>query len=150
MPEWLQPELAWFIVGLVFFLAEFAIPGLVIFFFGLGAWVVALVCLVNNISLNMQLGLFLLTSVVALAIFRKKLKSLFFSEKAGFENLEDTIDGYKGQKVKVVEAIKPGMKGKVEVFGTNWDAEADVAIPEGTIVEIVDKKNITLKVKIFE
>ena len=41
-----RPELMWFILGLILFLLELVIPGFFIFFFGLGAWVTALVCLI--------------------------------------------------------------------------------------------------------
>lgn len=34
-----KPELVWFIIGLVLFLLELVLPGFVIFFFGVGAWV---------------------------------------------------------------------------------------------------------------
>jgi membrane protein implicated in regulation of membrane protease activity len=37
----------------------------------------------------------------------------------------------------------------VEFHGTDWAAEADEEIPEGTMVEIIGKENITLKVKIL-
>ena len=42
MAELLSPELAWFLVGLICMIAEFAAPGVIILFFGAGAWVVAL------------------------------------------------------------------------------------------------------------
>ena len=41
-----KPELVWFIAGLGLFLLELVLPGFVIFFFGIGAWVTALICLV--------------------------------------------------------------------------------------------------------
>jgi membrane protein implicated in regulation of membrane protease activity len=38
----ISPIIIWFVVGLVLILMEFVIPGLVIVFFGLGAWVAAI------------------------------------------------------------------------------------------------------------
>ena len=49
LKEFLKPELIWFLIGLVLLLMEFAIPGLVVLFFGIGAWVVAGVCLLTDI-----------------------------------------------------------------------------------------------------
>ena len=144
---WLKPELVWFLVGLVFLLAEFAMPGLVIFFFGLGAWLVAIVCLLTDVDLMIQLITFLVSSVLILILFRQRLKSLFYGKGAGFENLVDKMDDYRGQRVVVIKAISPRLKGKVEFHGTNWDAEADVDIPAGAVSEIVEKNNLTLKVK---
>ena len=146
LPDWLKPELLWFLIGLVLLLAEFAIPGLLIFFFGLGAWLVALICFMLDIDLTLQLFIFLVSSVLFLVLFRRRLKSLFY-DKAKFANLENSLEEFKGRHVRVVREIEPMMKGKVEFNGTHWDAEADVPIDVGTIVEIIDKENITLKVK---
>ncbi|MHC4750430.1 MAG: NfeD family protein [Planctomycetota bacterium] len=43
---------------------------------------------------------------------------------------------------------QPKAGGKVELHGTNWVAEADEEIAEGTVVEIIAKDNLTLEVKI--
>ena len=77
LKEFLKPELIWFLVGLVLLVAEFIVPGLVIAFFAVGAWIVALVCLVTPLSLNAQLGLFIISSVVLLAVARRWVKGLF-------------------------------------------------------------------------
>ena len=50
----------------------------------------------------------------------------------------------------VKTAITPKAGGRVELHGTSWQAEAEMEIPEGTIVEITAKDNITLKVKPLE
>lgn len=145
--DWLRPELVWFLIGLVLLLVEFAAPGLVIFFFGLGAWLVALVCFVVDIGINVQLILFLVSSFLFLVLLRRKLRTFFEGKRSGFENLDDRLDEYVGRKVSVVKAIVPNVAGKVEFHGTDWEAEADEDIPEGTVVEIVEKNNITFKVK---
>jgi membrane-bound ClpP family serine protease len=43
--SFLRPELIWFLVGLLLLFVEMAIPGFVIGFFALGAWIVAVVAL---------------------------------------------------------------------------------------------------------
>jgi membrane protein implicated in regulation of membrane protease activity len=144
---WMKPELIWFVVGLVLLLTEFATPGFVMFFFGIGAWVVALACFVFDIGLETQLFIFLVASVFSLLLLRRRLSSLFFGKKAGFTNLKDNVDDYKGVKVKVTRGIQPNVKGKIELHGTNWEAESDQAIPEGAVVEIVELNNLTFKVK---
>ena len=132
---------------LVMLLLEFALPGVIIFFFGVGAMVVAVICLFADISLNTQLVIFIVSSTVMLLSLRKWLKGIFIGHVActqeGTENLEDFI----GKKVIVTKKIAPDKQGKVEFHGTNWCAEADEAIPAGTTVEIIGKSNITLKVK---
>ena len=46
-------------IGLGLFLMELVIPGFFIFFFGLGAWVTALVCLIGNPGVNLQIIIFI-------------------------------------------------------------------------------------------
>ena len=145
--EWLKPQLIWFIVGLIFLLLEFAIPGLITSFFGIGAWIVATLCLFLDISLNTQLLIFLFSSVLLLVSLRKWFKTLFAGRDAPSQFEAESLDAFLGKKAMVTKEITPNTKGKVEFLGTYWDAEAYETIPEGAPVEILDKDNITLTVK---
>ncbi|MEW5723022.1 MAG: NfeD family protein [Thermodesulfobacteriota bacterium] len=146
LPAWLlDPRLIWFIVGLALLLAEFAVPGLVIFFFGLGAWVVVLVCFLLDLSLVSQLIIFLVASLIFLLVLRRKFQSLFgLDHQTGAA--ADGLHDYLGKRVIVTREIKLDIPGKVEYNGTNWNAVADVPIEAGATVEIVGKDNITFKV----
>ncbi|MHC4497156.1 MAG: NfeD family protein, partial [Planctomycetota bacterium] len=53
--EFLKPEIIWFLVGLALLIMEFAMPGLIIAFFGIGACIVAIVCMITDIGINTQL-----------------------------------------------------------------------------------------------
>jgi len=145
--EYLKPELIWFLVGLLLLLLEFAAPGLIVFFFGLGACVVAVVCLLTDITLNTQLIIFIVSSFLFLLILRKWLKGVFLGHTTSKQDLTEDLDDFLGQRAVVKEKIVPKAGGKVEFHGTNWVAQADQEIPEGTVVEIIGKENITLKVK---
>lgn len=145
--EWLNPPIIWFAVGLVLTLLEFANPGVVIIFFGVGAWLVALICLFFDISINAQLMLFLITSILLLISLRRWFKDLFHGKDSSSQQEEDAFDEYFGKKAVVKKEITPGMKGKIEFQGTYWDAESYETIPEGETVEIINKKNITFTVK---
>jgi membrane protein implicated in regulation of membrane protease activity len=145
--EWLKPELIWFIAGLIMLLTEFAMPGLIIFFFGVGAWLVALICLFTDISINLQLTLFLIASILLLVSLRKWLKNIFVGRTGQKESADELLQEFVGKKAVVTREIDPQTRGKVEFHGTNWNAEADQIIDEGTSVEIIGKNNITLKVK---
>jgi membrane protein implicated in regulation of membrane protease activity len=147
LKEFLKPELIWFLVGLVLLLMEFAIPGLIVFFFGVGAWIVAVVCVFTEISLNWQLGIFIGSSVLALVLLRSWVKGIFMGHVTGEQDLTEELKDFIGERAVVKAAITPKRPGKVELHGTNWEAEADVEIPEGADVEIVGKDNLTLKVK---
>jgi membrane protein implicated in regulation of membrane protease activity len=147
LKEFLRPELIWFLVGLLLLLAEFAIPGLIILFFGIGAWIVAVVCLLTDVSLNVQLGIFIGASVLSLVCLRSWLKGMFMGHVKGRQDLTQDLQEYVGERAVVTQAIAAKQPGKVELHGTNWTAEADGEIPEGAAVKIVAKDNLTLKVK---
>ena len=147
--EYLRPELIWFLVGLALLILEFAMPGLIIFFFGVGACVVAIVCLVTEISINVQLIIFIGASVLSLLLLRKWLKGVFLGHTVSKQDLKENLEEFVGQKAVVKERIVPKAGGKVEFHGTNWTAQADQEIAEGAVVEIIGKDNLTLKVKVL-
>ncbi len=150
--DFLRPEIIWFLIGLALLIMEFVLPGLIIAFFGVGARRVALVCLFSNYvqgSGNVQLTIFILSSVLSLLCLRKWLKGVFLGHAVSKQNLKENLEEFIGQKAVVKEKITPKAGGKVELHGTNWLAEADEEIAEGTVVKIIGKENITLKVKPF-
>ena len=145
--EFLTPEVIWFLVGLVLLVFEFILPGLIIGFFGVGAWIVAIVCLITDIGLNAQLGIFIASSVLSLLVLRRWLKGVFLGHAGSKQDLTQNLEEYVGQRAVVKEKILPKLAGKVEFHGSHWVARADEEIAEGAVVEIVGKDNITLKVK---
>lgn len=148
MEQWIDPELAWFLVGLLLLLAELVTPGFVVIFFGVGAWVTALLIAFGLLpTFNAQLLTFMVASVVSLLLFRKKGKSLFEGRRAGGYGANEAVDSIVGEKAVVVADIAPNASGKVEFNGSHWQAEADVAIAKGTTVSVVERRNLTLIVK---
>lgn len=146
MNELFKPSLIWFIIGLVLILSEFVLPGIVLLFFGVGAWVVCIICLVADISLNTQLVIFLVSSVLLLIFLRKWLKTMFVG-KTTESSSDRTREEFVGKNAIVTKKIEPGIPGRVEIRGTQWNAESDSTIEESQPVEIVDMDNITLIVK---
>jgi inner membrane protein len=140
-------ELMWFLCGLIFLLAEFMIPGFVIFFFGVGAWVVALLLWMDvGLSFTSQLFIFLLSSIISLVVFRRYGKK-YFQGKVKTDKAQK-FDDVRGEKATVMVDISPnGIAGKVEFHGTMWNAESDLPIQKGAIVEVLERNNLTLKVK---
>ena len=142
-----RPELFWFIIGLVLFLFELVIPGFFIFFFGLGAWVTALVCLIGDpISItNFQILIFATVSVLSLIALRRIIQKKFFYSK---DNLSAGVeDEFSGKDALATTSFGPNIKGKVEFKGTTWKAESKSEINEGDRVIIIEKENITLIVE---
>jgi inner membrane protein len=140
-----RPELFWFILGLVLFLMELVIPGFFIFFFGLGAWVTALICLIGEPGTNMQILIFAVISVLSLIALRRIIQKKFFYSK---ENLSEEVeDEFTGKEALATTDIGPEMKGKVEFKGTTWKAESKSEIKKGQTAIIIEKENFTLIVE---
>ncbi len=142
--ELLTPPVIWFLIGLVLLLLELAIPGLIIFFFGIGAWIVALCLLIFDMGLTAQLLVFGITSILGLLLLRNILRKKFFKEVESNEgSLEEEFIG----KIGTAETnLVAGKSGKITFKGTQWNAIADVDIKKGAQVKIIGKESITLKV----
>ncbi len=143
----MQPSLIWLLIGLVLFVLEFANPGFITFFFGIGAWIVAIVTFVTDISINIQLVIFIIASLVLIVSLRKWIKSIFVGHITSKQIKDEMPEEFVGEKAIVSEQIIPNLKGRVEFRGSTWDAESDESILEGSPVEIIGKDTITLKVK---
>ncbi len=141
--------LLWFVIGLVLALAEFILPGLVIIFFGAGAWITALALMLGVIhSFNEQLLVFLASSIFSLIVFRKHGQSYFEGKVSGKLAPGESLEDVHGQRAVALTAIKPKtVGGKVEYNGAPWPAEAEIEIEAGTVVDIIKRTNLTLMVK---
>lgn len=142
-------ELFWFLFGIFLFLAELIVPGFVIFFFGIGAWITALCIWIGIAHTNaVQMLIFLVSSIGVLLLFRKKGKDFFLGKVSGTLLHDQSVDDIRGERALVIRDITPGsLGGKVEFHGTLWDAEAENAIAAGVTVEILGRKDLTLKVR---
>ena len=143
MQSFNNPAVLWFIAGFVFFVLEFAIPGFILFFFAVGAWVVALLSLFLDLSINAQLIIFLATSLVTILLFRKWVKNIIWTKKHATE-LEHEFLG----KTGIAETyIGPDQDGKVDFKGTSWNARSEDIIEKGESVIIAGNESILLIVK---
>lgn len=144
MDEFMNISVIWFIVGFAFFLLEFAVPGFILFFFGIAAWLVAIITFFIPIGLDVQLIIFLLSAIISVILFRKILKDKLGMYREGPTILEDEYIG----KIALAETpIAPNENGKVEFKGTSWEAKSDHFIIAGQKVEIIETKSIILIVK---
>lgn len=135
----------WFLVGLMLLLGELVLPGLVLIFFGLGAWVTALCCLFFDIGLNLQLGIFLASSLLSLVLLRKAIREKYMNSRQGPSgNLEDD---YIGQTVTALHDFGANTPGKVSFRGSDWDAICATAVTKGQILVITGFKSIRLIVE---
>jgi len=139
-----DPAVIWFLIGLGLLLLELVLPGLVILFFGAGAWVTALVCAFTDINLNWQILIFLVASLLGLVLLRKYLKKRFFNRSD--KEIADQLEEFIGRKARAIDDFKDGA-GKVEFKGTRWSATCDEAVSKGDWVIIRSKDSLTLKVE---
>jgi membrane protein implicated in regulation of membrane protease activity len=140
-----RPELIWFLIGLVLFLLELVVPGFIIFFFGFGAWLTALVCLVADPGTNLQIIIFAVASILSLLVLRRMIQKKFFYSKEDHSGAVE--DEFTGKEGIALTDFGPGKKGKVEFKGTTWNAESDSVISQDQEVIIVEKRSFNLIVE---
>jgi inner membrane protein len=143
MDKFNNPAVIWFIIGFAFFLLEFVVPGLILFFFAVGAWIVAILSLFMDLSINAQLVIFLGSSILTILLFRRWVKKIMLSRKQSNE-IEDELIGKTG---RAETSIGPGLNGKIEFRGTSWDATSEDNIEKGETVKIIGNDSILLIVK---
>lgn len=144
MEAFFSAPAVWFLLGFAFLLLEFAVPGFILFFFGIGAWIVSLITLFTDISLNSQIIIFLVSSLAIVGLFRNWVK-----KKLGSTNLSNYVleDEIVGKTAKAETAILPGQEGRVSFRGTSWKASSSENINPGEEVTIVANESINLIVK---
>lgn len=141
----IRPELFWFLIGLGLFLLELVIPGFFIFFFGLGAWVTALVCLIGEPGINLQIIIFAITSVLSLIGLRRIIQKKFFYSR--IDRSGEVEDEFTGKEALSVSKFGGQVTGKVEFKGTTWTSESTSEITTGQRVTILRKDNFKLIVE---
>ena len=144
----MNPVIIWFLIGLALVLAELAVPGVILIFFGIGAWVAALTTWLDlTTSLDSQLMVFAITSVVLLVLMRRWIKGRMYGHVKDVQDLNVDLDEFAGHRVTVTKSIEPGkVDGRVEFKGAAWHAVAEEAIAEGDQAIIEKADGITLKV----
>jgi membrane protein implicated in regulation of membrane protease activity len=142
-----NPELFWFIIGLVLLLLELITPGFFVFFFGLGAWITAVVCLIGNPDhiTSFQMIIFAVTSVITLVALRRIIQKKFFYNKN--KQSDDVEDEFTGKEAIATVDFSSDKKGKVEFKGTTWSAESNSEVKKGQTVIIIEKESFKLKVE---
>jgi inner membrane protein len=140
-----KPELFWFLIGLGLFLLELVIPGFFIFFFGMGAWITSLVCLIGEPGINLQIIIFAVISVLSLIGLRRIIQKKFFYSKS--DKSGEVEDEFTGKEALAVSDFGGQQTGKVEFKGTMWKAESTSEIKIGQRVMILQKDNFKLIVE---
>lgn len=138
-------EVVWFLIGVGLLLLELIIPGLILVFFGVGAWITALVLLGFDLSLNIQLLIFSSTSIGSLLLLRQSIRKRYMDVSIKGDN--DSDSGFIGSQAISLTSIEPGADGKVEFNGSQWAACANTNIAPRMAVRIIGMKSIKLIVE---
>ena len=135
------------VAGIALVVAEFAVPGVMICFFGAAAIVLAGVYAVwPGLPFAAALALYIALSLAMLFGLRRYMPKTFRGKKS-VEAGDPDDDSVAGASAKVVEAISPEVPGKVEFRGTLWSAAAAEPVGAGETVEIERRDNLTLHVR---
>jgi membrane protein implicated in regulation of membrane protease activity len=145
----LSPSLLWFLVGVAFLVLELVIPGFILIFFTIGAWIAAIATLFIDIELSGQILIFIISSLVSLFTLRKYGLKTFKGTTRG--NIDDDYTDSKiGKTAIVTKPISPHLPGEIKVLGSYWRAIAETEIAEGESVIIESQESedgLTFKVK---
>ena len=134
----------WICIGAVMLLLEFAIPGVFICFFGIGAISTGIICLFfPGITLIWQLVIFAIAGTLYTLAGKKIFHGGVISEKLNTPDANDIV----GSTATACESIAPDKDGKVELHGAFWAAASNEEIAPGTRVVIIERKGLILIVK---
>ncbi len=125
----------WFVVALVFFVAELSSPGFFYFFSLVGGAICAFVIAFADFSLAWQVSAFIGGSLSVFAVLRRLIRSSY-----GMHHTQRTaVNSLIGRKVVVIAALPEHGYGYVKVYGDEWMARerAGRAVAQGVVVEIV-------------
>lgn len=135
--------LIWIVVGILFVLAEFIIPGLMIVFLGVSALVVGLLVWLGLPQTNgLPFVIFIALSVGLIFLLRSKFKEWFQGNTVGEDN-PDT-DDIIGKEAEVVSEFGQNGRGKISLRGANWDAKSEEPLSVGERVVVKGRQGITL------
>lgn len=137
----------WLVAGVLLMLLELAIPSFFVFWFGLGALLVALLMLVvADLSLTLQLLVWGISSIAMVALWFRVFR------RDQHKTLVGTADGaVLGEIGLLVGAVEPFQRGRVRfqrpILGTDeWPCVAETAIPAGERVRVISVEGSYLKV----
>ena len=132
--------LIWFLIGIGFLIAEFIMPTFIMFFFAIGAIIVSIVSSCFNLSINFQIMLFALSSVISLVLLRNYMKNIFKGNESKGEDkyFDNSIDLNKNIAI-VSKTIEPNSFGEIKYKGTFYKAQSENSIDEGKKVKVISK-----------
>ena len=141
-----NPAFIWFIIGVALFILELLAPALIVMFFGIGAWLVALLSLLGVNNVNTQILVFAISSVILMLTLRRYAKKWFKGDSN--DEAEGVSGEFIGKDVIVTKAIPGGVAtGTIELKGANWNAICTDPVEKDAMVQIINRDGLTMEVK---
>lgn len=139
----MTPEIIWFLIGLVLIMAEFALPAIIIVFFGLGAWVTAIATWLGLTSSPTSQNLvFIVSSVALLFLLRNRFKKTLI----GTTENHALEDEFINKIATAITAIDEN-NGRLEFKGAEWQARSSSPIEKHAKVIIQKREGLIFHVK---
>ena len=134
--------LIWFLIGIGFLIVEFIMPTFIMFFFAIGAITTSILTACIDLSINSQIILFALSSIISLILLRNYMKNIFKGNesKGADEYFTKSVDPNKNIAI-VSKTINPTSFGEIKYKGTFYKAQSSSLIDEGEKVKIVNKED---------
>lgn len=126
--------LLWLIAVIAFVVLEASTTALVSIWFAVGA-AAALITSFFTQSLSVEAAVFAVVSAITLIIMVPALAKRRKERKVPVTNGSPLTIGKQGV---VLVDIKPGYLGRVRVDGLDWQARAELSMPEGTPCRVTD------------
>lgn len=127
----------WLVAVVAFIVVEAATTALVSVWFAVGAAAAMLVSFFNvgfNVGFGWQMLVFAVVSAITLGLMLPRLISRRGAHRAPVTNGSPLTIGKQGV---VLVDIEPGLPGRVRVDGLDWQARAEVTLPQGTRCKVV-------------
>jgi inner membrane protein len=132
----------WFILAVLLFVLELALPGIHFLWFGMAAVVVGLLALATGLAWPYQVIAFGIIAVLTVFIVRRYVRPDV--SKSDLPDLNERALQYVGRSLVVEEAIENG-RGKVRVGDSVWQAEGPDVLA-GSRVKVTGARGTVLVV----
>lgn len=129
----------WLILAGVFFVAEMATVGFLVFWLGIGALLAMIVSFITS-NIVIQTSVFILSSIILLFSTKPLVKKFIDVEPTKTNAF--SIIGKKALVIKTIDPIKS--TGQIKINGEIWSAETESGqiVSEGSEVEILEIKGV--------
>ncbi len=129
----------WLVMGALLLLAEVAVPGFILFFFGAGAFLILITVKLLpflNRYFWLQLIIWMAYSTVLIFFLRNRFSGTFKGRI-----FQPEKENWIGQEALVIDGIKPDAPGRIKFRGTTWTAHAERPVKKGRTVKITGKSD---------